>query len=303
MTRKGVMLHVVTQEEENDQGLDGGALGVERRLYYRELIARFGHHPAVTWNLGEENTNTDRQRSRFLDFFEETDPYGAPRCVHTFPNQKEEVYADLLGRDDVGGASLQTSYTPRGDVLEWRRRSAEAGAPWVVMADEIGDWRCGIPADGETCMVTQAEARRDSLWGSLMAGAGGVEWYFGYETAGGDLRLEDYRTRDDWWDYNRYAHELLADLPLPEMAPDDGRLSNAGSEAHCLAHADGDVAVVHLHEATGFDLDLDDAAYALRWFDPETGAEYDAGTVQGSTYTDVSAPPFDGDAVAVLERE
>jgi hypothetical protein len=303
MTREGVMLHVVTQEEENDQGLDGGALGVERRLYYRELVARFGHHPAVTWNLGEENTNTDGQREAFLEFFEEIDPYDGVRCVHTFPNEKEEVYADLLGRDDVAGPSLQTSYDPRGDVLEWRRRSAAAGRPWVVMADEIGDWKCGIPADGESCMVTQAEARRDSLWGSLMAGAGGVEWYFGYETVGGDLRLEDYRTRDDWWDYNRYAHEFLVDLPLPEMAPDDGRLSNVDGEAHCLAHPDGDVAVVYLHEATDFDVALDDADYALRWLDPETGAESDAGTVQGSAYTDVDAPPFGGDAVALFERE
>jgi hypothetical protein len=136
-----------------------------------------------------------------------------------------------------------------------------------------------------------------------MAGAGGVEWYFGYESTGGDLRLEDYRTRDQWWDYNRYAHDLLADLPLPEMEPDDGRLSNAGAEAHCLAHVDDDVVVVCLHEAAAFDVELDGATYALRWLDPETGTEVDAGTLSGSTYTDVSAPPFDGDAVAVLERE
>jgi len=59
--RRGVMMHFKTQEQENDQLLDGGDLGPERRLYYRELIARFGHHLAITWDLGEENTNTNEQ--------------------------------------------------------------------------------------------------------------------------------------------------------------------------------------------------------------------------------------------------
>ncbi|MDQ3290325.1 MAG: DUF5060 domain-containing protein, partial [Bacteroidota bacterium] len=62
MDKMGIMLHVVTQEQENDQLLDNGDLGIQRKLYYRELIARFGHHLAITWNLGEENTNTDAQR-------------------------------------------------------------------------------------------------------------------------------------------------------------------------------------------------------------------------------------------------
>ena len=41
-------------EEANKRELDGGELGVERKLYYRELIARFAHHPALQWNLCEE---------------------------------------------------------------------------------------------------------------------------------------------------------------------------------------------------------------------------------------------------------
>ncbi|MEL6654156.1 MAG: DUF5060 domain-containing protein, partial [Bacteroidota bacterium] len=40
----GLYLHFKTQETENDQLLDGGQLGIERMLYYRELVARFGHH-------------------------------------------------------------------------------------------------------------------------------------------------------------------------------------------------------------------------------------------------------------------
>jgi hypothetical protein len=65
MTRLGLMLHVVTQETENDHLLDGGDLGPERRLYYRELVARFAHHPAITWNLGEENVQSPAQQRRW----------------------------------------------------------------------------------------------------------------------------------------------------------------------------------------------------------------------------------------------
>ncbi|UCD58538.1 MAG: DUF5060 domain-containing protein, partial [Candidatus Hydrogenedentota bacterium] len=54
MDRLGIMLHVVTQETENDRNLGGSAgLNPIRRLYYRELVARFSHHLAVIWNLGE----------------------------------------------------------------------------------------------------------------------------------------------------------------------------------------------------------------------------------------------------------
>jgi hypothetical protein len=41
-------------EELNKRELDNGMLGVERKLFYRELISRFGHHLALQWNLCEE---------------------------------------------------------------------------------------------------------------------------------------------------------------------------------------------------------------------------------------------------------
>lgn len=47
-----LMMHVVFQEQENDQFLDGGQLGPERRLYLRELVARFGHRPIIARKQG-----------------------------------------------------------------------------------------------------------------------------------------------------------------------------------------------------------------------------------------------------------
>lgn len=68
-TKKGMYLHFKTQERENDHLLDQGDLGNERKLYYRELIARFGHNLALNWNIGEENTNTVEQQKQFADWF------------------------------------------------------------------------------------------------------------------------------------------------------------------------------------------------------------------------------------------
>ncbi|MEM9364696.1 MAG: DUF5060 domain-containing protein, partial [Planctomycetota bacterium] len=76
-TQKGMYLHFKMQETENDdhnrghsgghkagsvpECLDGGDLGTQRKLYCRELIARFGHNLALNWNLGEENTQSTAQ--------------------------------------------------------------------------------------------------------------------------------------------------------------------------------------------------------------------------------------------------
>jgi len=71
-TNKGLHLHFKLQENEIDdncrghekdegtvpESFDGGTLGVERKLYCRELIARFAHHLALNWNIGEENTQS-----------------------------------------------------------------------------------------------------------------------------------------------------------------------------------------------------------------------------------------------------
>ncbi|MEM1271162.1 MAG: DUF5060 domain-containing protein, partial [Bacteroidota bacterium] len=104
--RLGLFLHFKTQETENDQYLDGGALQTERRLYYRELIARFGHHMALNWNLGEENTNTTQQLKDFAEYIDALDVYDHPIVVHTYPGQLNSVYGPLMGDPHMTGASI-----------------------------------------------------------------------------------------------------------------------------------------------------------------------------------------------------
>ena len=68
--------------------LDGGDLGVERKLYLRELVARFGYLLALNWNLSEENTQTPEQQRAMSGYIRSTDPYGHHIVMHTFPNAR-----------------------------------------------------------------------------------------------------------------------------------------------------------------------------------------------------------------------
>ena len=55
-----------------------------------------------------------------------------------------------------------------------------AGRPWLISMDEIGMWHTGVVPDDVD--PDHDALRRYVLWGSLMAGAAGVEWYFEQNT-------------------------------------------------------------------------------------------------------------------------
>ena len=307
MTRNGLMLHVLTQETENDALLDGGELGPERKLYYRELVARFGHHPALQWNLGEENTNTDAQRKAFARHLRRLDPYDHPIVVHTYPGDKEKVYAPLLGFEYLDGPSLQMGNFHRTHAVtrEWIRRSAEAGRPWYVSLDEIGPANTGVPPDGADDSL-QAAIRHEALWGHLMAGGAGVEWYFGYQFEHDDLATEDWRTRDNMWNYTRHALRFFHEhLPFAEMTSQDDLTP---AERDYVLAREGEVYAVYLPNGRTTSLQLADGTYEVAWYNPRTGGPLQEGTVttlRGAGYAALGQPPQSAakhDWVALVRR-
>ncbi len=290
MDRKGLALHVVTQETENDQLLDGGDLGLQRKLYYRELIARFGHHLAVVWNLGEENTNTDAQRKAFCDFFHSADPYDNPVVVHTYPGQYDAVYTPLLGYGTFEGPSLQMGNkgSTHAETVKWVQRSASNGRKWFVSLDEIGPAGDGVVTDAED--FAHDGVRKDALWGNLMGGGAGCEWYFGYGHPHTDLTCEDWRSRDHMWTLTRIALDFFQQhLPFSEMIPSDG-LTSAG---WCLAKA-GDTYAVYLPNGGTATLTLPAGTFSVKWYDPRAGGALQNGTVTsvtGGAAVSIGAPP------------
>jgi len=295
MDKLGLMLHIITQEQENDQGLDGGELGPQRRLYYRELIARFAHHLALVWNLGEENTNTDAQRKAFCRYIKDLDPYDHPIVCHTFPGKYDEVYNPLLGYEYFDGPSLQTNDT-HVQTLKWLDRSGSAGRLWFVCLDEIGPAHTGVKPDKDD--YWHDEVRKKHLWGNLMAGGAGVEWYFGYKFAHNDLNCEDWRSREHLWDMTRYALDFFRRyLPFTQMAHND-ELTTVKND-YCFAEP-GRTYAIYLPAGgtTSLDLGNKSGTFWVQWYNPRTGGKLQKGTVAeitGPGPVAIGQPPKDTD--------
>jgi len=300
MDRLGLRLHVVTQENENDQALDGGGLGPLRKLYYRELVARFGHHLALQWNLGEENTNFSTQRKSFADYIRQLDPYNHPIAFHTHLNVAEVAYTDTLGHPSFEATSIQgNAWNYNQNAVNLRRRSREAGRPWVVFGDE----QYGAVASD---MSNVASLRKTALWGNLMGGGGGVEWYFGYDGAFGDIQSENWRTAQALWDQTRHALDFFNSyLPFELMEPRNA-LASGASGAFVLA-LEGHLYAVYLPTGGMPRLDLGGhtGVYDVFWYNPRTGGSLRSGqilAVQGPGIQFLGPPPSDGDWVVLVSR-
>ncbi|MCF3649361.1 DUF5060 domain-containing protein [Synoicihabitans lomoniglobus] len=308
MERLGLAMHVVTQETENERLLDGGFTGRERRLYYRELIARFGHHLGLIWNLGEENGpanfsphgQTTEQQKAMADYLAATDPYGHPIIIHTHSTSsgKDEVTAPLLGHPTLDGLSFQVDEPTRvhGELLDWRQRARAAGHPWLITMDEIGQWHTGAVPDADD--PTHDSLRYQALWGSLMAGASGVEWYFGARYAHNDLSAEDWRSRDNLWRQTRHALDFFTHLPVARMEPADNLTPR--SDDYVLAYP-GFTYAIYLPDATAeprLDLGRDGVSYSIHWFNPRAGGNLQSGpltTVSATGEVTLGAAPADPD--------
>lgn len=318
----GLFLHFKTQETENDNGssaLDGGNVLVERKLYYRELIARFGHHLGINWNLGEENTQTTQQQKDMAQYFYDTDPYHHLVVMHTYPGQQTQRYTPLLGAlSKLTGASIQISWNSvHSETLEWIEKSGDAGKQWVVANDEQGGANVGVPPDigynGYTgTSVSQDDIRHQTLWGNLMAGGAGVEYYFGYQQPCTDLNCEDWRSRNRMWDYNRHALNFFREyLPFHEMENRNdliGNNNNSDDDGYCLAKVN-DIYAIYLPPNGEITLNLTNATgtFNVRWYNPRNGGDLQQGTVTSvlaGASRSLGAPPDSSgeDWVILLSR-
>ncbi|MBI2949617.1 MAG: DUF5060 domain-containing protein [Verrucomicrobia bacterium] len=335
----GLYLHFKMQEQEiddnrrGDQGetfnnpvaLDGGDLGPERKLYCRELIARFGYALALNWNLGEENTQSSEQQRAMSQYLRDTDPYDHLIVVHTFPGAQDRVYTPLLGNQSVlTGASLQNAWNATHQrTLKWVAESAKAGKPWVVANDEQGPANLGTPPDpgyqGHSGKAGQGDKaydlhdiRKTTLWGNLMAGGAGVEYYFGYTLPQNDLACEDWRSRDRTWDYSRIALEFfrINRIPFWEMKNANALVGNEsnGNSKYCFAKA-GELYLVYLPNGGVSELDLGNrsGAFDVTWFNPRVGGALTQGStaqVKGPGKTALGHPPAEPnqDWLAVVRR-
>ena len=270
MDENGVIKHIILQEQENDQLLNWGNLGTERKLYYREMIARFGHHLGLIWNLGEENTNSDWQRKQHATYIRDNDPYSHLISTHTYTFSKDDVYGPLCGFIDYDGASLQVANPGfvGPDTQQWREDSRACGRPWVVYMSEIGPVTDGIVPDAFDW--NHDDDRQGFLWPHLMHGGAGVEWYFGYSYPNNDLTCEDFRSRNNMWEQTATALELFSKLPFPRMEPRNDLVDRY--QTYCFA-LNTKFYLIYFPNSDFTNLTLEAGNYRIGWYDTKNGGD------------------------------
>lgn len=306
--RKGIALHAVFNEaeEENKRELDNGELGTERKLFYREMIARFAHHPALQWNISEEyNLKFDLGEERvreFASYIKEVDPYHHPITVHTAGDPLEEL-AFTFGDPLFSTTSVQLNQRRIDHITEEiREMTSEAGRPIPASMDEftvdMGGNRSWIPIDNANLQ------RKQKLWPTYLSG-GQIEFILE-----GFLEVDSFKKpeTDTLWDYIWYARKFMEEnLPFHEMQPMDELV--AGESTLTVGEGDGatyelgaqvfakpnNVYAIYfpVAESTGkIDLTNLTGEATLRWYNPRTG-EFAGNlkTIPGGSNTEIGAVP------------
>ena len=177
-------------------------------------------------------------------------------------------------------------------------RDAEAkGKVWAVACDEPGDAQHSLLPDAEDS--EHNNARKNGLWGAMMAGAWGTEWYFGYAHAHSDLTCQDYRSRDLFWDQGKLCLDFFNEnkIELNKMQSADELLSSEGD--YCLAQP-GKQYVVYLKNGGDAKLNLrgDEGEYQVRWYNPRKGGKLQKGSqkkIKGGGEQSIGLPPTEPD--------
>ncbi|MEM1183982.1 MAG: PA14 domain-containing protein [Planctomycetota bacterium] len=296
---KGVFLQWVMNEAEtpNKQELDNATLGTERRLFYREMSARFAHHNAMNWNVSEEyNLNLNLGVNTVLGFaraIKGQDPYDHPVTVHNAGNPfnpNSGPWASFIGQPDIDLTSLQRARQADGwgqVVADYRAASTNAGKPIPIMIDE--------PASPTRDVANFDDFRKRVIWDILISGGGG-EWFINNR----DQSLEDFREFDKIWRETTIARRFIEDnMPFAEMTPDRGLVTGETSTwdgAEVFKKA-GEVYAIYYPVASNTGtLDLTEApgTFRLQWFNPRTGAfQGTPATVVGGGPVLMPPPPAD----------
>jgi hypothetical protein len=283
------------------------------------MIARFGHHLALEWNLCEEyNLNFDYgpQRLRaFADYIRAVDPYDHPITVHSAGDPVEKLRL-TYGDPRFSLTSVQLNQRPIHEVTEAiRNATRQAGRPLPVSLDEFtldrGQRASHIPVDDA------AGHRREKIWPTYFSG-GMIEFILGDL-----LRTDSFKTvqREELWRYLWFARRFMEEhLPFWEMEPADELSKDGGTIPLGIGNGKtvplgpqvfakrGQIYAVYLPNASAtgtLDLAALKGNAEQRWYNPRTG-EFVGTPVQvtGDDRHRIGRPPAEPDAdwVILIER-
>ncbi|MDP6442801.1 MAG: DUF5060 domain-containing protein [Pirellulaceae bacterium] len=245
MTDRGVVPYLILED-------DSAWSGYDHQRYWREIIARFGDLPALTFNLGEEH-NENYKLSKSLELagrFRDLDPYHHPLGIHNV-NRPTDSYIDSPAIDFT---AIQTGSPERKRSLDyclshnrlandWIRRCQQRGRSIVVNFDE------GRP-----------EHDRRAWWSAYL---GGGVWEAHV--------LEPYdRPHTAWdsvWSELGGARAFMESIPFWRMLPSNQLVLDG--TAFCLAEP-GVAYALYLPTGGTAAIELPSGSnYEVAWWDPQ----------------------------------
>ncbi len=311
MMKKGIMIDLVTTEQENQSYFEfnePSEFATSRKVFYRELVARFGYLNAIVWNLGEENgwqkdnqrgkANTTNQRLLFASYLDSLLHYQDNIVIHNGPSDNDDIFIDLVGNNSYTGTSYQgrldDAFYGHDRILHWINSSADANKKWVVSYDE--------PYTNDV-LPSLIDFRKKSVWPSLVTGGAGAQLYMG---GGKDISEENYRIYKDYWETLHLAYSFFEDntIPYQLMSSKDDEVTNG----HCLS-LNNEYYVIYLPNGETTELNLSVSnQYSVKWYDPRNGGPLTNGTISnisGTGYKSLGFPPHNtsNDWVVLVKNE
>lgn len=254
--QRGIVLHLVFED-------DSGWTGFNRDLYYREMIARFGHHNGLYWNIAEEydENYSAGEAKEFARKIRAIDPYDHPVTIHHAGSTSK--WEPFIGDANFGITSFQTSKEPQNQTArEWRNK-VNGAIP--VSFDETGQ----LDPD-------ERDLARHIVWSVYLGGAN-------YEMF----------TRGRWQSFAGHLEDmtrarlLLEQYDYWEMQPANDRIKSGN--AYVFAQS-GETYIAYLPTGGSIQLDVGGSGtFAATWFDPRNGNTQAIGNV-GSGTQSLSAP-------------
>ena len=277
MQERNIVLHIVLEDDSDNKNFD-------HALYYRELIARFGHFNALTWNMSEEyNENyTSTEIKNFAQIITDLDAYGHPIGVH---NQAQLTHLDpFLADDRFDYLSIQTALeTQNGNAVTYFNKTLSR--PMALWFDETGK----ISSSDRTLS-------RNIVWSVYMGGA-----QFELHTWNAGTGVADgFAAWGGHWDDMRLARQFMETLPFWEMAPANNLLSpTAGNYGFAKP---GQIYAGYLQNGGPVSLDLSayTGQFEVQWYNTTTGTYSSITQIAGGSVVNLGSSPYPGDAAFMV---
>ena len=272
----GIVLHLVFED-------DSAWTGFNRDLYYRQMIARFGHYNGLIWNIAEEFNETypADEIKTFAQMIKDLDPYDHPLTVHQ--EGALTVWDPFLGDGRFDLTSFQYPINPlpvhNENAVTWFNKVEASGRTIPVSFDEI---RYIIPPPYPPEPPLDVRDARHVVWGVYLGGAN-------YEQRIWPADVYSYLDFDPHLSDLHRAREFMEQLPYWQMQPMNNLL--VAGQGYVFAKP-AEVYSAYLFNGGQIDLDLTGttATFDGDWFNPRDGTYQDIGAITGGSVHTFTAP-------------